>query len=70
MRDTEPAWAFFEGCVQGVLVVLGAIVYLIVTITLIVYVSAWLFIPMFIFLCFILTYMRYGKQWFIDQWNK
>lgn len=74
MRDTEPAWAFFEGCFQGVLIVVGFVAFFVVTITLVVYISAWLFIPMFIVFCFILVYLREGREKFMqkmkDDWNR
>ena len=70
MEDRDFVWAFFDGCMKGILIVLVTLAYLILMITLIVYVSAWLFIPLFVGFCFWLVFLRYGKQWFIDQWEK
>ena len=73
MRDTEPAWAFFGGFVEGVLIVAGFIAFFVTLIWFVVFITAWLFIPWFIVFCFFLSYLNEGREKFVqrikDQWN-
>ena len=73
MRDTEPAWAFFGGFIEGVLIVAGFIAFFLTLIWFVVFITAWLLIPWFIVFCFFLTYLNEGREKFVqrfkDLWN-